>query len=127
VGSPGIPPHADEGGRLRDRVQREVVQLRAVVVAQPAHKAARRRREAPLVETDEADDVARRRPRVPVRRRRDYPRCGLPVHIRRQLAGVHQLAQGQPRHRRARPRQRVDHGDGLLASHADQRRGVETK
>jgi hypothetical protein len=37
------------------------VQLHAVVVAQGPHEATRRRREAALVEADEADDVAERR------------------------------------------------------------------
>jgi hypothetical protein len=32
--------------------------------------------------------------------------------------------QRERRHRRARPRQRVDHGDGLLWSHAGRRRSV---
>jgi hypothetical protein len=69
---------ADEGGCLRDRVRREVVQLHTVVVAQPAHEAARRRREAMLVVADKADDVAERRVGPPVRRRRDDPRRGCP-------------------------------------------------
>jgi hypothetical protein len=51
----------------------------------------------------------------------------LPVLVRRQLTGIHQLAQGLPRRRRARPRQRVDHDDGLRGSHACRRRGVETE
>jgi hypothetical protein len=105
--------HADECGRLRDGVRREVVQLHAVVEAQPAQEATRRRREATLVEADEDDDVAERRVGLPVPRRRVNPRRGPPILVRRQLAGGHQLAPGQPHRRRARPRQRVDHGDGL--------------
>jgi hypothetical protein len=48
----------DERGCLQDCVRREVVQLHAVVVAQGLHEATRWRREAALVEADEADDVA---------------------------------------------------------------------
>jgi hypothetical protein len=87
------------------------VQLHPVVVTQSAHEAARRRREAALVVADEADDVAVRRVGLPIRRWWDYPRHGLPIHIRHELAAIHELAQGEPRHRRAAPRQRVQHGD----------------
>ncbi len=111
--------HADKGGRLRDRVRREVVQIHAIVVAQPAHKVASRRRETPLMETDEADDLAGRRSRLPVCRRRDDPRRGLPVHVWNQLAVVLELVQCKRRHRRARPQQRVEHDDGLRRSHAN--------
>jgi hypothetical protein len=57
---PEIPVHRDpqesladtnEGGRLRNRVGRKVVQLHPIVVAQSAHEAARRRREAVLMMT----------------------------------------------------------------------------
>jgi hypothetical protein len=94
------------------------VQLYAILVAHPAQETARRHREAALVEADEANDVAERRVGLPVRRRRVDPRRGLPVLVRRQLAGIYQLTQGQPRRRRARPRQRDDHSDGLRGSHA---------
>jgi hypothetical protein len=59
---PEIPIHwdpqetfadADERGRLQDRIRREVLQLHAVLVAQAPQKAARRRREAALVEAHE--------------------------------------------------------------------------
>jgi hypothetical protein len=116
--------HADERGLLRDCVRRKVVQLHAVVEAQPAQEGARRRCEAVLVEADEADDVAERRVGLPVPHRQVNPRRGLPVLVRCQLVGIHQLAQGQPRRRRARPRQRVDHGDGLRGSHAGRRRNA---
>jgi hypothetical protein len=76
------------------------------------------------VEADEANDITERWVGFPVRRRRVDPRRGLPVLVRRQLAGIYQLAQGQPRRRRARPRQRVDHGDGLRGSHASRRRNA---
>jgi hypothetical protein len=66
------------GIRLRDFVRREVVQLHTVVVTQPAQEAARRRREAALVEVDEADDVAERWVGLPVRHRRDDPRRVCP-------------------------------------------------
>jgi hypothetical protein len=69
---------ADEGGRLRDRVGGKVVEFYPVVVAQPPHKAARRCGEATLVKLDEANDVAKRRVRLPVRRRRNDPRWGAP-------------------------------------------------
>jgi hypothetical protein len=76
---------------LRDCVWGEVVQLHAVVVAQPAHEAAHRRREATLGVADEADDVAERRVGLPIRRRRDDPRRGLPVNIQRELPTVLEL------------------------------------
>jgi hypothetical protein len=113
--------NADERGRLRDRVRREVVQLHAVVVAQTPHEAARRRREAALVEADEADDVAVWWVGNSVPLRRHDPLHGLPLHIRRQLATGHQQTQGQRRRRRALPRRRVDDGDGLLGSHTNGR------
>jgi hypothetical protein len=56
----------------------EVVQLHAVMVAQPAHEAARRRREATLVVADEADDVAVRRVGLPIRHRRTIHARGCP-------------------------------------------------
>jgi hypothetical protein len=40
---------------------------------------------------------------------------------------LHQLTQGEPRHRRARPRKRVGNGDGLRWSHADRRRSARRK
>jgi hypothetical protein len=46
---------------MRDCVRREVVQLHAIVEEQPTQEAARQRREAALVEADEADDVPERR------------------------------------------------------------------
>jgi hypothetical protein len=70
------------------------VQLHAVVVAQRAHEAARRRREAALMKVDEAGDVAERQVGLPVPRRRLDPRRGTPILIRRKLAGGHQLAKG---------------------------------
>jgi hypothetical protein len=106
-------------------VRREVVRLHAVVVAQRVHKATRRRREATLVETDEADDVAKRRVGLPVPRRWLDPRRGTPILVCHELAGGHQLAQGKPRRRRARPRQWVDDGDGLRGSLTDRLRSVE--
>jgi hypothetical protein len=84
---------ADERGRLRDRVRREVVQPHAVVEAQRPHEAARRRCETALVEADEADDIAERRVGHSVPRRRLDPLRGLPVHIRRQLAADNQQVQ----------------------------------
>jgi hypothetical protein len=103
---PEIPVHrdpqeafadADERGRQRDRVRREVVQLHAVVVTQSPHEAARRRRETALVEADEADDVVERWVGHSVPLRRLDPFRGLPVHIRRQLAAGHQHIQRQRR------------------------------
>jgi hypothetical protein len=91
----------------------------AIVVAQTPHEAARRRREAALVEADEADDVAERWVGNSVPLRRHDPLRGLPFHIRRQLAAGHQQTQGQCRGRRALPRRRVDDGDGLLGSHTN--------
>jgi hypothetical protein len=113
--------HADEGGRLQDCVRGEVVQLHAVVVAQPAHEAARRRHEATLVVADEADDVVVQRVGLPIRRQRDDPRRGLPVHIRRQLAAVLELVQRELRHRRAVPWQRIQHLDRLRGRHCNWR------
>jgi hypothetical protein len=113
--------------RLRNHVGCEVVQFNPVVVAQSTHEAARWRGEAALVVSDEADDVAVRRVGLPIRRRRNNPRRGLPIHVRRQLAAVHELAQGKPRHRRAAPRQRIQHRDWLRASHCGWRRLAETK
>jgi hypothetical protein len=40
---------------------------------------------------------------------------------------VLELVQRELRHARARPRQRVDHGDGLRGSHVDRRRSAGTK
>jgi hypothetical protein len=93
----------DEGGRLRDRIRREVVQLHPIVVTQSAHEAARRRREAVLVVADEADDVAVRWVGLPIHHQWDYPRRGLPVHIRCKLVVVHKLVQGKPHHCRVVP------------------------
>jgi hypothetical protein len=101
------------------------VQLHIVVVAQPAHEAAPRCREARLVEADEADDIAEQRVELPVRRRRDDPHRGLPVHVRPQLAADLELTQRERRHRRTRLRQRVEHDDGLRGSHANRRRSAE--
>jgi hypothetical protein len=116
---------ADECGRLRDRVGREVVQLHAVVVAPTAHEAARRHRKAALVEEDEADDIAVRWVGNSVPLRRHDPLRGLPLHIRRQLAAGHQPTQGQRRRRRALPRRRVNDGDGPLKSHTNGRENEE--
>jgi hypothetical protein len=55
------------------------------------------------VEADEADDVVKRRVGLSVRRRREDPRRGLPVDIRRQLAAVLKLVQRELRHRRTGP------------------------
>jgi hypothetical protein len=63
------------------------------------------------VVADEGDDVAVERVGLLIRHRRDYTRRGLPVHIRRKLAAVHELAQGEPHHCQAAPRQRVQHSD----------------
>jgi hypothetical protein len=112
---------ADEGSRLRDCVRGEVVQLHAIVVAQPAHEAARQRREATLMVADEADDVAVRRVGLPIRRRRDDPCRGLPIHIRRQLAAVLELVQCELRHHQAVPRQRVQHLNRLRGCHCSWR------
>jgi hypothetical protein len=82
---PQVPVHgdphepladADEGGRLRNYVGGKVVMLHPVVVAQPAHKAARRHGEAVLVMPDEADDVAVWRVGLPIRRWWNDPRWG---------------------------------------------------
>jgi hypothetical protein len=43
------------------------------------------------------------------------------------LAVVHKLTQGEPCHRGAVPRQRVQHGDWLRGSHCDWRRSTEAK
>jgi hypothetical protein len=116
---------ADERGRLRDRIRREVVQLHAVVVAQGPHEAARRRCEAALVEAGEADDIVERWVGNSVPLRRHDLLCGLPIHIRRQLTAGHQQVQRQHRRRRALPCRRVDDGDGLLGSHTDGRGNKE--
>jgi hypothetical protein len=90
--------HADERRRLRNGVQREVVQLHAVVVAQRPHEATRRRRESALVEADETDDVAERRVGLPLVQLRHDPHRGAPILVRRELTGGYQVAQGKPRH-----------------------------
>jgi hypothetical protein len=69
---------ADEGSHLRDRVRGDVVQLHAVVVAQPAHEAACRCHEATLVVADEADDIAVRRVGLPICCWEDDPGRGCP-------------------------------------------------
>jgi hypothetical protein len=48
---------------------------------------------AALVETDEADDVAKRWVGNSVPLRRHDPLLGLPIHVRRQLATGHQHIQ----------------------------------
>jgi hypothetical protein len=73
-----------------------VVSSFPVVVAQSAHEVARRHGEAALVVSDEAADVAVRRVGLLIRRRRNNPHRRLPIHVRRQLAAVHKLAQGEP-------------------------------
>jgi hypothetical protein len=85
----------------------EVVKLHLIVVAQPAHKAARRRGEAALVMPEEADDVAVRRVGLPVRRRWNDPRRGSPLHVWRQLTAIHELVQGELRHCRPSPWQGI--------------------
>jgi hypothetical protein len=75
------------------------------VLQQSAHETAHRCGEAALMVLDEADDVAVRRVGLPIRRQRNDPCQGLPIHVRRQLTAVHELAQGESRHRRADPRQ----------------------
>jgi hypothetical protein len=52
-----------EDGRLRNGVGVEVVQLHPVVVQKRPHKAARRHSKPPLMESDEANHVPRRRGR----------------------------------------------------------------
>jgi hypothetical protein len=74
---------ADEGGRLRDRVRREIMKLHAVVVAESPHEASRRRREAALVKAYEVDDVAVRRIGHSLPLRRHDPLSRLPVLVRR--------------------------------------------
>jgi hypothetical protein len=101
------------------------VQLHAVVVAQTPHEAARRRREAVLVEADEADNVAELWVGNSVPLRRHDPLRGLPIHIRRQLAVGHQQIQRQRRRRRALPCRRVDDSDGLLGIHTNGRGNEE--
>jgi hypothetical protein len=100
--NPEIPVHrdpqealadADECGRLRDRVRREVVELHAVVVAEGPHEAAHRRHEAALMESDEADHVAARRVGRSLPFRRHDPLGRLSVLVRRELAAGHQLVQ----------------------------------
>jgi hypothetical protein len=98
---------------LRDRVGGEVVELHPVVVAQPTHEAARRRGEPVLMMTNEADDVAVRRVGLPIRRWWNDSHRGRPRHVRRQLTAIHQLVQGERRHRRAAPRQRIQHRNWL--------------
>jgi hypothetical protein len=102
-------------------VRREVVQLHAVVVAQAPHEAARRRREAALVEAGEADNVAVRGVGNSVPLRRHDPLRRLPIHVRCQLAARHQQIQRQRRRRQALPHRRVNYGDGLLGGHMNGR------
>jgi hypothetical protein len=132
---PEVPVHgdpqepladADEGGRLRNRVGGEVVKLHPVVVAQPAHEAARQRGEA-LVVPDEADDVAVRRVGLSIYRRWNEPRRGRPLHVWRQLTAVHELVQGELRHRRSIPWQQIQHHDWLGRSHCGWRWRAKTK
>jgi hypothetical protein len=78
---------------------------------------ARRCHEAPLVEADEADHVATRGVGRVVPSRQHDPLGRPSILIRSQLTGGYQLAQGQPRRRRALPRQRVDDGERLLGRH----------
>jgi hypothetical protein len=71
IGSLSLPPSlvrriGPSGGRLRDGVGGEVVQLHPIVVAQPPHEPARGGLEAALVHADEADNVT-------------WGRVGLPV------------------------------------------------
>jgi hypothetical protein len=83
------------------------------VVAQPAHEAARRRSEPALVMPDEADDVVVCRVGLRIRRRWNDPCRGRPYHVRRQLAAVHKLIQGERCHCRAAPWQQIQHRDWL--------------
>jgi hypothetical protein len=127
---PEIPIHkdpqealadADERGRLRNCVQREVMKLHAVVLAEGPHEAARRLREAALVKAYEADNVAVQRIGHSLPLRRHDPLSRPPILVCRQLAAGHQLTQGQQRRRRALPRRRVDDDERLLGSHASGR------
>jgi hypothetical protein len=115
--------NAHERGRLRDRVRREVVKLHAVVVAERPHETTRRRREASLVEADEANHIATRRVGRVVPGWRHDPLGRPAILVRRQLAGGHQLVQGQPRHRRALPRVRIDDDERRLRRHEGRQRG----
>jgi hypothetical protein len=103
------------------------VELHPVVVAQPMHKAARRRGQARLVMPDEADDVAERRVRLPIHRWRNNPRRGHSLYVRRQLPAVHKLAQGEVGHRRTAPRQWVQHHDWLGRGHCGWWQRAKTK
>jgi hypothetical protein len=88
-----------------------------VVVAQPAHEAARQRGAAALGMPDEANNVAVWRVGLPIRRRWNDPCRGRPLHVWRQLITIHELVQGELRHRRSIPWQRIQHHDWLGRSH----------
>jgi hypothetical protein len=103
-----------------------VVKLHPVVVIESAHEAAHRRGESALVVPDEVDDVAIRGVGLPICRWWDNPRRALPLHVRRQLTAVHELVQGERRHRRAAPRQWIQHCD-WWESHYGWRRRAKTK
>jgi hypothetical protein len=66
---------------------------------QSTHEVARWRDEATFMVLDEADHIAERRVGLPIRRQRNDPRWRLPLHIRRQLAAIHKLVQGEIHHR----------------------------
>jgi hypothetical protein len=55
------------------------------------------------MEADETDDVPERRVGLPLVRMQHDPRHEAPILVLRELAGGHQLAQGEPRRHRAWP------------------------
>jgi hypothetical protein len=111
LGSPGTPRRCRQRWPPARSRWGEVVELHPVVVAQPAHEAARRRGEPVLVMPNEANDVVIRRVGLPICRRRNDPRQRRPCHVRRQLTAVHKLVQGEHRHRPVAPRQWIQHCD----------------
>jgi hypothetical protein len=63
----------------------EVVQLHAIVVAEPPHEPPGGTVESPLVQTNEAHNVPRRGLRLLMPRRQDDPRWPVQVSVGRQL------------------------------------------
>ena len=110
--------HRGEDRSGRDRVRGEVLKLDSIMMEERPHEVARRRPEHVAVELDEGDDVAFRRARLPVlRRRRD------PFGLRRGSEGAEkplllQVSQPTLRHRQRAPlvggdeshRHRLEHG-----------------
>jgi transposase InsO family protein len=115
-GSPRVRGY-DEGTKQRAR-ENSLDQLDEARTVALMHLA---RYQQALVVADEADDVAKRRVGLPILRRQDDPRQGLPIHVRHQLAAVLELVQRELRHRRVWPQQWVQQLDRLRGRHCSWR------